>query len=96
MKLGDYMIDKNDFYAMQILPMVEKITQLCEANQLPMLMAFCLDQAEAANGKLEMTLAGSHNLERGLQPPQPMLLAATILRVPGFGISVPLESAQVH
>lgn len=90
------MNDKNDFYAVQILPMVQKITALCEANQLPMLMAFCLDQGKKENGKLEMTLAGSHNLESSVQPPQPMLIAATILRVPGFGINHPTESAQVH
>lgn len=90
------MQEKSDFYSMEILPMVERITRLCEANSLPMLMAFCLDQETKENGKLEMTLAGSHNLERAIMPPQPMLLAATILRVPGFGINQPADAAQVH
>jgi hypothetical protein len=53
-----------------------------------MVMAFCLEHEHRLDGKVEMTLAGSVNLEPDLAPPQPMLIAACILKIPGFDVDV--------
>lgn len=44
-----------------------------------------------------MTLAGSVNLESRLAPPQPMLLAACILKIPGFETELdPFKEPHAH
>lgn len=48
-----------------------------------MVLAFCLEHELRDDGKYQMTLAGSVNLD-GIDSPQAMLIAASILRVPGF------------
>lgn len=60
-----------------------------------MLMAFCLDRKDVGKGKKEMTVAGSAHLEPKELPPQPMVLAATMLRVPGFDLMC-FDTEQVH
>ena len=80
------MDDKTELYAGQIHPLVEQITDLCRLNNLPMLMAFCLDRKDVGDGKNEMVVAGNVHLEPHERPPQPMVLAATMLRIPGFDL----------
>jgi hypothetical protein len=87
------MQEKTDLYAVQMMPLIKQVTELCEQNGIPMLMAFCLDHCALPDGRLEMTIAGSFNLDRDLEPPKAMLLAATILRVPGFEVNLPEEVA---
>jgi hypothetical protein len=44
-----------------------------------------------------MVLAGATHLnDKDLQVPQPMILAATMLRIPGFDITGKTDSEQVH
>lgn len=61
-----------------------------------MMMAFCLDQSQNKNGTMQMTITGSSNLEKKLEAPQPMILAATMLRIPGFDFMQRINSEQVH
>lgn len=78
------MQEKTEIYAAQMLPLINQLTQLCEKIGIPMLMSFCLNHCSHQDGKLEMTIAGSFNLASYLEPPKAMLLAATMLRIPGF------------
>lgn len=54
-----------------------------------MMMAFCLDRADLGGGKMQMTIAGSANLSDETESPQPMVMAATMLRIPGFYVDQP-------
>lgn len=85
------MQEKTEVYAGLMMPLIKQVTELCEQNSIPMLMAFCLDHCALSDGRLEMTIAGSFNLDRDLEPPKAMLLAATILRVPGFEVNLTEE-----
>jgi hypothetical protein len=49
-----------------------------------MLMAFCLEKIDKGEGKMQMVVAGDTNLSLDLEPPQPMVFAASMLRIPGF------------
>lgn len=49
-----------------------------------MLMAFCLERIDKGDGKMQMVIAGDTNLVAELEPPQPMVFAASMLRIPGF------------
>ncbi len=89
------MEDKTELYANQIHPLVEQIAALCKVNKLPMVMAFCLDRQDAGLGKRQMTVAGITHLERDEEPPQPMVLAATIMRVPGFNVGL-IDAGEVY
>jgi hypothetical protein len=60
-----------------------------------MVMAFCLDRKDIGHGKRQMTVAGSAYLEVSEEPPQPMILAATMLRVPGFSM-IPFDTGKAH
>lgn len=71
-------------YADEVLELVEKIEQICDRSGIPMVMAFCLDLIEKDNGKMQMTIAGTSNLSDEKTSPDPMLLAASILQIPGF------------
>ncbi len=73
-----------NIYADQIHPLVEKITRLARENDIPMLMAFCLERMEKGEGIMQMSVAGATNLGQELEPPQPMLFAASMLRIPDF------------
>lgn len=75
-------------YADEVLELVEKIEQICDRSGIPMVMAFCLDLIEKDNGKMQMTIAGTSNLKDGKVSPDPMLLAADILQIPGFDFSL--------
>lgn len=86
---------KTEIYAEQIQPMIDRLTRICEAYGLPMLVAVCLENKEVGDDKMEMTIAGSSNLDQGIMPPEPMVLAATLMRVPGFKI-VPVEYEEVY
>lgn len=79
------MPNKNQIYAQQIEPLVQKITAICIENGLPMLISVCVELEKSDDGTYDMTIAGSTHLSgHDIDPPGPMLLAATILRVPGF------------
>lgn len=75
---------KMNVYAEVIAPLVERIARLCQDHDLPMMMAFCLDKEDIGGGRMQMTIAGSSNLGYEIEPPEPMLFAADLLRIPGF------------
>lgn len=54
-----------------------------------MMMAFCLDTEDVGEGRMRMTIAGASNLGYEIEPPEPMLEAANLLRVPGFKLAYP-------
>jgi hypothetical protein len=56
-----------------------------------MAMAFCLDHTDLGDGKRQMTIAGEANLSGEIDPPQPMVLAASMLQIPGFKVSYPVD-----
>lgn len=78
------MQNKAEVYAEHLQTMVDKITRICESYGIPMMMAFCLDANDLGDGRMEMTVAGTTHLNRNDSPPEPMLLAASLLRIPGF------------
>lgn len=87
---------KAEIYAEKIQPLVKLINEICEQESLPMLMAFCLDYRELPDDKREMVLAGASCLSKSDSiVPQPMILAATMLRIPGFEVTGEADS-QVH
>lgn len=89
---------KEDIYAELIEPLVRKIGDICEENDIPALVAICLDSQRLEKGNMEMTMAGFVHLEPHMEVPQPMMLAATILRIPGFDVHVRSASvsSEVH
>ncbi|MES2729939.1 MAG: hypothetical protein V4621_07595 [Pseudomonadota bacterium] len=86
---------KTEIYAEHVQPMIERLTRICEAYGLPMLVAVCLENKEVGDDKMEMTIAGSSNLDQEIMPPEPMVLAATLIRIPGFKI-VPVQYEEVY
>jgi hypothetical protein len=64
--------------------MVEKITRICESYDIPMMMAFCLNNKDLGDGRMQMTVAGTTHLNGDDSPPEPMVIAASMLRIPGF------------
>jgi hypothetical protein len=60
-----------------------------------MVMAFCLENVKRENGKYEMTLAGSVNLDDQCEPPKTLLLAAGVMKVPGFDLETLLDHLEV-
>lgn len=75
---------KAEIYAEHLQTMVDKITRICESYEIPMMMAFCLDSEDLGDGRMQMTVAGTTHLNRKDYPPEPMLIAASLLRIPGF------------
>lgn len=78
------MQEKETIFAAQIQPLLEQMFNLCVQNRIPMIAAFCLEHQQRDDGKSEMAIAGCVNLKREIEPPPAMVLAAAILRVPGF------------
>ena len=78
------MQSKMNVYAEQIHGLVEKVTRLCRENDIPMLMGFCLERIDKGDGRIQMVIAGDTNLTAELEPPSPMVFAASMLRIPGF------------
>lgn len=88
---------KTEIYAEQLQSMVERITRICEQYEIPMMMAFCLDSNDLGDGRKQMTVAGTTHLNRADSPPEPMLLAASLLRIPGFRvIDMDFEMDEVY
>lgn len=89
---------KAEIYAEKIQPMVQLINEICQRESVPMLMVFCLDYKDVPEDKKEMVLAGAAHLSKNESiVPQPMILAATMLRVPGFStIPEADETDAVH
>lgn len=77
------MLEKMQIYGEEVLELVEKIEMICDRSGIPMVMAFCLDLIAKGDGKMQMTIAGVTNLKSEASP-DPMLLAANIMQVPGF------------
>jgi len=87
---------KAEIYAENLQSMVEKITRICESYDIAMMMAFCLDSTDLGDGRMQMTVAGTTHLNRVESPPEPMLLAASLLRIPGFRqVDVDFEMDEV-
>lgn len=63
---------------------MEKVARLCRENDIPAMMAFCLERIDKGDGKMQMVVAGNANLGLELDPPDPMVFAASMLRIPGF------------
>lgn len=59
-----------------------------------MIMAFCLQQKNKGNEQIEMMIAGNSHIV-AKKAPQPMILAATMLRIPGFDVYAQ-ESEEVY
>lgn len=75
---------KTEVYAENLQAMVDKIARICESYEIPMMMAFCLDSNDLGDGRMQMTVAGRTHLNWADSPPEPMLLAASMLRIPDF------------
>ena len=75
---------KAEIYGEHLQSMVEKISRICESYDIPMMMAFCLDNTDLCDGRMQMTVAGTTHLNRDDSPPEPMVIAASMLRIPGF------------
>jgi len=92
---------KIEIYKNDIEPLVDIINEVCSKNNLPMLIAICLERKDLGQGNMEMLIAGSSFLTESVKPPQPMLAAASILGIPGFeNILIPnyeiVENVAVH
>ncbi len=76
---------KADIYANKMEAAVQMIKEVCIANDMPALVIICLGAGKRADGMNEMILTGIHNLED--DSPEPLLLAASVLGIPGFDLA---------
>jgi hypothetical protein len=89
------MQSKEDIYAEQIHPIVVRLADLCQKYEFPMLTAVCLDRREV-DGQAEVHMAGGTNLHSAEDVPSIMMIAATVLQLPGFETNDENEFIEVH
>ena len=79
------MNEKDEIYTQQILPMLEKIKEICDGASIPFLSAFCLDERKNGDGETEVLIAGGANLRSNTdKSPTSMLMAAGLIGIQGY------------